>query len=164
MKTKLQKQEEINNCASALKSASTAIIADHTGLSSNDINALRKLLFAFGAKVIVLKKRLLKRVLESLSLDTNASLFSGHVGVIVSASELHDISKSVVGFAKKHKEVFKVLGGFELREKKYLDGTVVTRIGELPSREVLLGQLVGMIASPLRSFMYVLSERAKKIG
>ena len=34
-------------------------------------------------------------------------------------------------------------------------------VGSLPSRDVLLGRVVGVLAGPIRAFMYVLSEKAK---
>jgi len=38
----------------------------------------------------------------------------------------------------------------------------VKRIGQLPSREVLLGQLAAMLTVPIKKFMFVLNEKAKQ--
>jgi len=43
-----------------------------------------------------------------------------------------------------------------------LEGAQVVRIGTLPPREVLLAQLLGVLAGPIRSFMYLLDEKAKR--
>jgi ribosomal protein L10 len=42
-----------------------------------------------------------------------------------------------------------------------MDAAQVIYIGKLPPREVLLGQLLGMLASPIRSFMYLLDQKSK---
>ena len=43
-----------------------------------------------------------------------------------------------------------------------IDAAQVVFIGNLPPREVLLAQLLGMIAAPIRSFLYVLDQKSKQ--
>lgn len=45
--------------------------------------------------------------------------------------------------------------------KNFLDAERVKFIGQLPSREILLGQLVGMLVAPIKMFMYVLNEKGR---
>ena len=54
------------------------------------------------------------------------------------------------------------MGGVQVAEKQFVPASDVIRLGQLPSREVLLGQLVGMLVSPIRSFLFVLNEKAKR--
>ena len=39
---------------------------------------------------------------------------------------------------------------------------MVKQIGQLPSREILLGRVVGMLVSPIRMFLYVLDQKSKQ--
>ena len=64
----------------------------------------------------------------------------------------------------KQKEKLKILAGFDLKGNKFIESEVVKRIGQLPGREVLLAQLVYMISAPIRQFMIVLNEKAKKVA
>jgi ribosomal protein L10 len=62
----------------------------------------------------------------------------------------------------KRKISFKVVGVFDNEKKVVISEQEFTAIAKLPSREVLLGQVVGVMSGPIRAFMYVVSELAKK--
>ena len=44
----------------------------------------------------------------------------------------------------------------------FFDAETVEKIGQLPSREILLAQLVGMLSAPMRIFLYVLDQKSKQ--
>jgi ribosomal protein L10 len=97
------------------------------------------------------------------------------VAAIFSKAALEEVSGTVYRFFKELSakggplpagqgklEKEKILGGYEAGGDRFVPASEVVSLGQLPSREVLLSQLVGMIASPLRSFMFVLSEKSKQ--
>ena len=47
-------------------------------------------------------------------------------------------------------------------ESTLLDAAQINQLGDLPSKDVMLGQLVGMLAAPLTSFVSVLSDIPRK--
>ncbi len=164
-KTKAQKIQEVKDVAGHLKGKETLIIADFTGLPVNEMTTFRKSIRAMGGMFHVMKKRLLKILLEQEGFTFDRETFPGQSGIIISPKDLSETAGTVYAFAKeknKKEEIFKILGGFLLGEKKQLSGKEVKMIGALPSREVLLGQLVGMIASPLKKFLFVLNEKSKQ--
>ena len=55
----------------------------------------------------------------------------------------------------------KILGGYDLVSSAPLDAKQVLAIGQLPPREILLSQLLGALAGPIRSFMYLLDQKSK---
>jgi ribosomal protein L10 len=61
------------------------------------------------------------------------------------------------------KKGFKILGAYDLSDKNFIDAETVIKIGKLPTREILLGQLVGVLSAPIRMFMYVLNEKSKMV-
>ena len=65
-------------------------------------------------------------------------------------------------FKEFEKKGFKILGLYDLLEKKFSDAETVKMIGQLPPKEILLAQLVGTIAAPIRTLMYVLQEHNKR--
>ncbi len=161
MSTKAQKVTQIAEGAEALKGSQAVVITDFTGLTANDMNAFRKSLFAIGASMTVIKKRLLKYVFEKEGMEFDPKQFEGQTGVVFSPKDMVETAGTVYKFAKT-REMMKVLGGFEVGEKKFVPATDVVSIGKLPSKEVLLGQLVYMLGTPIRSFMVVLNEKSKK--
>ncbi len=161
MKTKAQKAALIEGGAKELKGSQTVVITDFTGLTANDMNTLRKSLFAIGGSMSVLKKRLLKYVFEKEGMAFDPKQFAGQTGVVFSPKDMVETAGVVYKFGKSH-ELLKINGGFEVGEKKFIPAGDVVRMGQLPSREVLLGQLVYMLGTPIRSFLVVLNEKSKK--
>ena len=163
MLTRKQKEEIVKNESAKLSEHESLVIADFTGLSVNKVNAFRRSLEEIGASFKVIKKRLLNIVFREKGIELDTRNMDGQTGVVFSGKDMAETAKLVYKFQKENKEKFRILGGVELAEKKALGGREVEMIGKLPSRDVLLGQLVYMIGSPIRSFMVVLSERGKKI-
>jgi len=164
MKTKQQKTEQIEKGVSEIKSSKTIIITDFTGLSANEVNNFRKTLRELEARLVVMKKRLLKIALQKENIDIDPKQFEGQSGVVFSDKGIVETSGVVFKFGKQFakKNFFKILAGYDGEEKKALDGETVKKLGQIPTREVLLGQLAGMLLSPMRSLVIVLNEKAKK--
>ena len=161
MKTKAQKVQQIEEGAKDLKTSQSVVITDFTGLTANEINSLRKQVYALGGSMSVIKKRLLKYVFEKEGMEFEPKSFEGQTGVVFSPKDMVDTAGVVFKFSKQNKNL-KILGGYEVGEKKFIVAEDVSRIGQLPSREVLLGQLVYMLGSPIRSFLFVLNDKSKK--
>lgn len=161
-KTKAQKKEIVENNLDVLKTSESVVFADFTGLKVNDLNVLRRSLKEKNARFSVIKKRLLGIVFGKNETAFEAKKMDGQVGVIFSKTDLVQTAGAAYQFSAKQKENFKILGGYDAKDKKFFDGEYVKMIGQLPSREALLGQLVGMVASPIRSFLYILNERSKQ--
>jgi len=162
-KTKTQKINQVKSGAEELKRNQTVIITDFTGLTANEMNALRRVVRSLGGVFQVIKKRLLKIVLEKESLKFDPKQFPGQMGVVFSPKDMAETAASVYNFAKQKKDFLKILGGFEVKDKKFIGGTDVKMIGQLPSREVLLGQFVQMLTMPIRKFLFVLDQKSKQM-
>lgn len=166
MKTKLQKQNDIQNTEKSFAANTTVVVTDFTGLSTNEITTLRKTLKALGMAFRVIKKRLLKIAFEKHGVMFDRAQFPGQAGVVFSPKDVHETASIIYKFAKeknKKEEFFKILGGFSVLEKTFIAGSEIKKIGALPSREVLLGQLVGMLVAPIRKMLFVLDQKSKMV-
>lgn len=162
MKSKQQKREAIESGVKVVAKSETLVLADFTGVPTAELNAFRKTLRTMGAAFTVVKKRLFKLMLKEHGIEFDPKSLAGQLGIVFSPKDLIETAGAAYKFSKG-KETFKILGGFAMKEKKFLEGADVVRYGSLPPRETLLGQLVGMLTVPLRQFMTVLNERAKAI-
>lgn len=162
MKTKQQKKEQIEKGLENIESNKTLVFADFTGVKVNELNSFRRALADAGARFDVMKKRLLRVAFEKKGINVNPEDFKGQVGVAFSKEGIESLASTVAKFAKEVK-AFTILGGFDAEEKKFFPGEEVTMIGNLPPREILLAQVVGTIAAPISSFLYVLQERSKQV-
>jgi large subunit ribosomal protein L10 len=165
MLTKSQKSHQIEECKNIIKNSQILAFVDFSGATVEDMKKLRRMLMELGAKMKVFKKKLLRIALKDSGFDFNPEQFDFQVGTISSQKDISEIAGAVYKFSKETKNKnFRILGSYNLAEKNFLDSVAVTRIGQLPSRKVLLGQLVGMIAAPMKMFLYVLNEKSKKVG
>ncbi len=159
MLTKEQKKKVIENETSNLKGSRSVVFIDFTGVKAGDLNAFRKTIRLSGGELKVVKKKLLRVAFAQAGLEFNPEMFDSQVGTIFSGEEIFPVAQSAYKFASA-----KILGGYDIEGKRFVPAEEVIMLGQLPSKEVLLGQFVGMVASPIRSFMFVLKERALKIA
>jgi len=148
------KEESVAKVVELLKSARGLVFADYTGLTVKDLQDLRRQLRAQGVSYEVTKKTLLGRSLKAAGLnEITTEALKGSVSVAVSQTDEVEPARILVGFAKTH-EKLQLLGG--ILEAKFIDGAKVRSLAKLPSKQELLGQLVGTIAAPLSGFVNVL--------
>lgn len=166
MLTKPQKTAQIERIKKLVATSQNLVFADFTGISTKLINKLKKDLKASGATYTVFKKRLMKIAMQGAGIAYDPTEFSAQVGTIAIPGDLSSTAGAIYKFAKevaKEKKEFKVLGAYDLSLKTAVSVEQFTAIAKLPSREVLLGQVLGAFTAPLRAFMYLLQERGKKM-
>lgn len=165
MKTKQQKKQIIGEAGKLLEENKNVLFVDFTGISDGDLKELKKSLKNLGVEMRVIKKKLLRVALQEKKVDFNPEQFEAQVGSVFSQKELQDVAAPVYKFFKtREKKGFKILGAYDLAGGKFFDSEFVKMAGQLPPREIILAQLAGMLLSPLRMFMYVLDQKAKKIS
>lgn len=163
MKTKAQKQEAVENAGKLIEKSNVLLFTDFTGVTVEDTKKLRRALREIGAQMFVLKKRLLSVAMKEKGHAFDPKAYDGSVGAVFAPEGIESASSTVVKFFKERKlEKTKVLGGYDLAAKAPLDKETVLMIGNLPSREVLLGQLLGMLSAPVRSFLYILKQKSEQ--
>lgn len=163
MLTKKQKSRQIEEGKKLVEESRFLLFVDFSGTSVEDLKKLRRSLLALGAKLKVFKKKLLRVILNNLGFNFNPEQFDFQVGTIFSTNDISEVAGLVYKFSKlvESKE-FKILGSYDLSAKNFLDAETIKKIGQLPSREILLAQLAGMLAMPIKMFMNVLNEKVKR--
>ena len=138
--------------------AKVAIFADYKGLKALEADELRKALRGKDTEVKVLKNNIGRLIAKDGALGEDGNgLMDRLVGPTLVAFAYGDpaaAAKVINNFAKDH-EALKIKEG--LFGKKLLRSAEVTQLAELPSREVLLAQLLGVLNGPARSFVSVLA-------
>lgn len=136
--------------------ANAAIVAEYRGLTVADLTELRKSLRKVNAEFKVLKNRVAKKAVlgKVQKAAPIAEKLKGPVGVIYLYGDPAQGAKAVIEF-EKTKELFKITAG--VMDNKGLSVADVKAIADLPSKEVLLGQLLGLLVSPHRGLMGVIN-------
>lgn len=163
MLTKQQKKQQIEEGEDIIKNSKLLIFVDFSETSVEDLKKLRRALRDVGAKLKVIKKRLLNIAFKNSNINIDFSNFKLQLGTIFSEKDISEIAAPVYKFSQEtNNKEFKILGGYDLLAKNFLDAEFVKMLGQLPSREVLLSQLVGMLQSPISKLMYILKEKGRK--
>lgn len=171
MKTKQQKQSELNEGKKLLEKSQVLIFTDFSKVKTSDVRNLRQQLKDVQAKYFVIKKRLLGLLLKEQGIEIDVKGLGSQIGTIFSESGIEQASAPVYKFfyglggdskQARAESIKKIAGAYDLKKKNFIEAKDVVFIGQLPPREVLLAQLLGMMAAPISSLLYVLSERSKQ--
>ena len=170
MKTKAQKGEELKKAKILLDKSHALIFADFTKISAEDMRRFRNELKKNGANFLVIKKRLLSLLFMERGIDADLKQFKISVGTVFSEKGVDMVAGPAFKFfsglevpegGDKQMWVKHLLGGYDVAGNAAVDAAQVVFIGKLPPREVLLAQLLGMLAAPIRSFLYLLDQKSK---
>jgi large subunit ribosomal protein L10 len=171
MKSKTQKQEELNEARKLFEKSKALVFTDFTKITAEDVRRFRRDLGHADADFLVIKKRLLGILLKEQGIDVDLKQFKTSIGTIFSRGDIEKIAGPAFAFFSKlevpeggAKDVWvkHLLGGYDLIKKEPLDGMRLVYIGKLPPREVVLAQLLGILSAPIRSFLYVLDQKSKQ--
>lgn len=159
-----QKENLIQGLSEKFTVNEAAFIVKYQGLSVPELQELRFKLEVKNGVFKVAKNRLMKLAMskeaECLGM---LSLMKGQTGLVFVKSDYTGVAKVLADFAKKHEEFVIVAG---CCESQLFDGVSVTKkLALIPSKEVLLAQLCGVLNAPVAQFVWVLSQvLAQKIG
>lgn len=152
--TKEQKSGVLKELHDLAEKAKVMIFANFHGLNVADTSDLRRKLRKEGVEYKVAKKTLVKKVLDSFGFTGERADLEGEVAMIFGYDEPVAPAKTLTAFAKKH-EGLKVLGG--VFESAYVDKAAVARLATIPSREVLIAQVLQVMNSPARGLVVTLN-------
>ncbi|MFH2035608.1 MAG: 50S ribosomal protein L10 [Candidatus Zixiibacteriota bacterium] len=142
------KLEKVAELKKQLEESKSIFITDYTGLNVADITVLRRKLRNNSVKYFVAKNTLIKIAAKETGYDGILDYLQGQTAIAfakddpaIAAKILYDSFKDI------EKPVIKAF----VLENETFAGTEVKRLAELPSREVLLSQIVSAVEAPLAS-------------
>ncbi|MEA3508225.1 MAG: 50S ribosomal protein L10 [Synergistota bacterium] len=138
-------------------------ISEYRGLTVSKITDLRSRIRQAGGEMHVAKNKLMKIAMEEESRPLPQDFMAGPNAFTVVTGDAAAVAKVIKEFAKEKGNEALVMKGAIFGED-ILDVAQVQALAELPTREVLLSQLVGSLASPMRGFVTVLSGPARGLA
>ena len=143
--------------AQAAKSQ-TLTVAEYRGLTVAHLDALRKVAREKGVYLHVLKNTLARRAVAGTPFEAAESLFVGPL-IYGFSEDAVAAAKVVSDFAKTNDKLVIKGGAYG---GKALDVDGVKALANVPSKEVLLAQLLGLLQTPISGFARVVAEVAKQ--
>ncbi len=153
-KTRAQKEVAMQALVDTLKQSKSVVFANFQGLKVSESEELRRLCRKEGVEYLAAKKTLVARALKDAGIEGNPKSFEGAVSVVFGIEDEVAPAQILAKFAKTH-EAVKLFGG--ILEGSFIDSTKVTELSKLPSKQQLLGQLVGTLNAPISGFVNVLA-------
>ena len=148
-----QKKAIVAELTERLKNSVTGLVVSYEGINTEDDTKLRKELRENDVKYTVVKNTLLSRACDEAGLEDLKPVLEGTTALATSDSEYAAAARILCNYAKDH-DNFKVKSG-------YLDGAVIdmdtiVSLSKLPTREVLLANVLGAFQAPIAAFARVM--------
>ncbi len=155
MLTRNQKHELVKELTEKIKAAKSVVFVDFKGLKVKDATILKKSLRAAEVEYVVVRKTLIDIALKNAGIEgANIAKVEGQVALSLSVADEVVGAKIIDTFAKTNENV-KMLGG--VLGTQLMTAAEVKALAKVPSREQLLGQLVGTLNAPVSGFVNVLA-------
>jgi len=143
-----------------IETADFLLFTNFKDITADDMRLVRAKLKQSSTGVIVVRNNLFKRMLAELEMPGLMDYVNGELAVVYGVNDpvsvvkqIQELSKNIDGFVIK--------GGFI--EHKVLTAGEVKKIAAIPSREVLLAQLINIIKSPISNLVFVLKGNIQSL-
>ena len=155
-----EKEAVINDVTGLAAKAQTLVMAEYRGITVADMTKLRVAARSNGVSLSVLKNTLARRAVAGSAFEVVSDQMTGPL--IYSFSEDAVAAARVVAEFAKTNEKLVIRGGSY--GGKVLDVDGVKQLASIPSKEVLLAQLLGLMQSPISRTVRVLALVAEQKG
>ncbi len=152
--TRQKKETLVNEYVEKLQRSQAVIVAEYRGLTTKQLQSLRRDLRNAQSELAVAKNTLIGRALTEVGLPTPESLLTGPVAVTFCYDEVAAPAKVMTKFAKDSK-ILIVRGG--LLGQTVFDEAGVQSLTELPSKDQLRAQVIGTLQAPISGLVNVLA-------
>ena len=155
------KQPVVAEIAELFDGAASAVVVDYRGLTVEQDTALRKQLREAGVTYKVYKNTMIRFAAKGTAFEALEPNLEGPTALAVSKTDATAPARILANFAKTADKL-ELKGG--VVEGPYYDAKAINVIASIPSREVLLGRLLGSMQSPIANFARVINQIAEKNG
>ena len=157
------KKPVVEEIAAALKDAKGAVLVDDRGLTVAQDTKLRKNLREAGVSYKVYKNTMIKLAAQGTDYEQLNPLLEGPTALAVSSTDETAPARIIFNFAKDAKtDKLELKGGIVGGE--FYDQNGIQVIATIPSKDELIGRLLGSMKSPISNFARVLNQIAEKGG
>jgi large subunit ribosomal protein L10 len=150
-----KKQDKVQLLTEEFGKSDALFFTEYRGLTVSQLRALRHDLRQAKASYYVVKNSLIQRTFNDLNIEFPQSLLKGPTALVVSKQDCPQIAAIVYAF-KKGNDALVVKGGY--LDNGFLSEGDVKALSKLPSRDVLIGQLVGGLKSTISRFVMSMSS------
>ncbi|WP_029165568.1 MULTISPECIES: 50S ribosomal protein L10 [Aminiphilus] len=150
------RMQQVSMLRELLQRSEAVFIVEYRGMNVKKMTAVRAKVREAGGEMKIAKNTLFRIALAEENSPVPEEMTAGANAFTMAYGDVTAVAKALRDFSKeKGNEMLIIKGG--IMGQHVLDQQQVLALADLPSREVLLAQVVGTIAAPLRSLVTVLS-------
>ena len=153
------KQPIVQEISENIKDAQSVVVVDYRGLTVAEDTQLRKALREAGVTYKVYKNTMIRFAAKGTEFEALEPHLEGPTALAVSKEDATAPARVLAEFAKKADKL-ELKGG--VVEGTYYDAAGIGVIASIPSRDVLLGRLLGSMQSPITNFARVIKQIAEQ--
>ncbi|MEK7618432.1 MAG: 50S ribosomal protein L10 [Patescibacteria group bacterium] len=153
-KSKLQKDKDLAELVTHLKSAKAAVFTDYKGTSVKDITKFRQVLRKENIFSKVYKLTLVKKAMKEAGVQGEIADYKAPVILSVSTEDETGPARGIKNLSKEIKSL-SILEG--VVDGKVVGKDMVMVLADLPGKDVLRAQVVGTINAPITGFVNVMA-------
>lgn len=142
---KQYKIDEVANLARKLQERKNIILTNYSGIKVKSLSELRRKIREKGGEYKVIKNNLFKRAMSEVGAVSIDKHLKGPIGVVFIKDDVGEIAKVLRDFAKEQEKFAFSLG---LLDNVVYSADQVKQIADLPSKEVLLSQVMSLVNGP----------------
>ncbi|MFA5113575.1 MAG: 50S ribosomal protein L10 [Candidatus Margulisiibacteriota bacterium] len=154
------KKKVVDELKEKISRATVMVVSDYHGYSVKQITELRKKLRPEGSELRIIKNTLIERAVDESGLGQIKEHLKGSTALLLGYKDAVAPLKVLVKFIKDN-EKGSIRAG--LVDKTLFNDKELNEMSKLPSREVLIGKVVGGFKSPLYGLANVLSGPIRKL-
>jgi large subunit ribosomal protein L10 len=158
---KEQKAEQVELLAEKLKKAKVAVLTDYRGLKVSQIQELRGKLRTGNVEYRVVKNTLARRAADSAGYGALESELKGPIAIAFGYDDLSLQPRLINEFVRTTRLKVEVVGG--LVEGRVFNRDQIKQLADLPSREVLLAQLLGTLQAPVGQLVGIMQTPVQQL-
>ena len=156
-----EKSNIVADLSEKLNRSPFLLVTDYQRMNVDHFGELRNRLASTGAEVHVVKNSFLKRAIAASGLPDIAGQLTGQTAVVTGDKDVAPVAKVLKTFAAEFKIAALKIG---VVDKNVLSTAEVESLADLPSRDVLLAQLLGVLSAPATKLVRILNEPASALA
>lgn len=156
-----EKNSIITEIQGKLNTSPYVLLTEFSGMRVDHFNELRKRLHGVGAEYRVIKNTLLRRALKEAKLPEFNGLLQGQTAVVLGDKDVSAAAKVLKTFAAEFTKPSIKAG---ILDNAILEKNQILALADLPSREVLLGKILGLLQAPASQLARLLNTPAAQLA
>src|SRR5436190_5369453 len=152
-----EKASIVSDLSEKLNRSPFLLVTDYQRMKVDQFGELRNRLAPAGAEVRVVKNSFLKRAMADSGMPDVADKLSGQTAIVMGEKDVAPVAKILKMFGAEFKIAALKIG---VVDKEVMSTSDVEALAELPSREILLAKLLGLMLAPATQLVRVLNEPA----